>query len=81
MAVVVKAVLGSHFGWEVNSPPILEPILVVGLNRMFTGGNRVLDPWPSVLKSEVTLGHNLGVSGPTYRVTLIEEWGQQVTSS
>ena len=28
---------GSHFGGFVNSP-ILEPILVVGLNRMFTGG-------------------------------------------
>ena len=25
-----------HFG--VGAPPILEPILVVGLNRMFTGG-------------------------------------------
>ena len=23
---------------EVNSPPIVESILVVGLNRMFTGG-------------------------------------------
>ena len=34
----VKTVLGSHFGGLVNSPPILEPILVVGLNRMFTGG-------------------------------------------
>ena len=35
--VVVKTVLGSHFGCEVNSPPILGPILVVGLNRIFTG--------------------------------------------
>ena len=25
VAVVVKTVLGSHFGWLVNSPPILEP--------------------------------------------------------
>ena len=37
MAVVVKTVLGSHFGFF-GAPPILEPILVVGLNRMFTGG-------------------------------------------
>ena len=34
MAVVVKTVLGSHFG--VGAPPILEPI-VVGIG-MFTGG-------------------------------------------
>ena len=26
--VVVKTILGSHFGWQVNSLPILEPILV-----------------------------------------------------
>ena len=26
------------YQFGVNSPPILEPILVVGLNRMFTGG-------------------------------------------
>ena len=26
------------WGFGVNTPPILEPILVVGLNRMFTGG-------------------------------------------
>ena len=26
-----------HFGWYVNSPPILEPILVVRIG-MFTGG-------------------------------------------
>ena len=32
LAVVVKTVMGSHFGGLVNSPPILnEPILVVGL--------------------------------------------------
>ena len=24
MAVVVKTVLGSHFGWQVNSPPMLQ---------------------------------------------------------
>ena len=35
LAVVVKAVMGSHFGGLVNSPPILEPILVG--NGMFTG--------------------------------------------
>ena len=30
-----------------NSPPILEPILVAGLNRMFTGGIWILkSPWP-----------------------------------
>ena len=34
--MVVKAVLGSHFGWQVNSPPILGPNLV-GIG-MFTGG-------------------------------------------
>ena len=31
MAVGVKTVLGSHFGWWVNSPPTLVGILVVGL--------------------------------------------------
>ena len=35
MAVVVKTVLGSYFGGLVNSPPILEPVLV-GIG-MFTG--------------------------------------------
>ena len=30
---------------KVNSPPILEPILVVGLNRMFTGANQ-FGFWP-----------------------------------
>ena len=31
--------MGSHFGgFSVNSPPMSEPILVLGLNRMFTGG-------------------------------------------
>ena len=39
-------------GRSVNSPPILGPIgliLVVGLNRMFTGTIRILKrPWPSV---------------------------------
>ena len=34
---LVKTVLGSHFG-IFGAPPILEPILVVGLNQMFTGG-------------------------------------------
>ena len=33
MAVVVKAVLGFHFG--IGAPPILEPIVRIG---MFTGG-------------------------------------------
>ena len=28
---VFETVLGSHFGWDWNSPPILEPLLVVGL--------------------------------------------------
>ena len=28
VAVVFKTALGSHFGWSVNSPPILEPTLV-----------------------------------------------------
>ena len=31
LAVAVKTVLGSHFGGLVNSPPILEPILVLGV--------------------------------------------------
>ena len=37
-----------HFG--VGAPPILGPILVVGLNRMFTGGTQFLDfdPLPRV---------------------------------
>ena len=35
MAVVVKTVLGSHFG-VFGAPPVLEPILV-GIG-MFTGG-------------------------------------------
>ena len=38
MAVVVKSVLGYHFEGLANAPPILEPVLVVGLNQMFTGG-------------------------------------------
>ena len=31
-----------------NSPPVLEPILVVGLSRMFTGGTgfQIFNPWP-----------------------------------
>ena len=33
-----KPVRDPILGVLVNSPPILEPILVVGLNRMFTGG-------------------------------------------
>ena len=38
MAVVVKTVQRDPIlGVSVNSPPILEPILVVGLNGMFTG--------------------------------------------
>ena len=28
MAVVVNTVLGSRFGWWVNSPPVLGPVLV-----------------------------------------------------
>ena len=54
LAVVVKTVLGSHV--EVGAPPILEPILVVGLNPMFTedtfwilthGNLRHIEaPWP-----------------------------------
>ena len=42
MAVVVKTVLGSHFG--VDAPPILEPILVVGLGCSL-GANRDFDPY------------------------------------
>ena len=34
----VKTVLGSHFGVGEFTTQILEPIVVVGLNRMFTGG-------------------------------------------
>ena len=44
MAVVVKTVLGSHFGWLVSSPLILEPILL-GIG-MFTGYDLDFDPWP-----------------------------------
>ena len=53
--MVVKTVLGSHFGgFSVNSPPILEPILVVGLGRSL-GANRSLDfdPWPGEDPPEV----------------------------
>ena len=46
MVVVVKTVLGSHFGVLVNSPPILEPILV-GIG-MFIGISG-FDPWPNQL--------------------------------
>ena len=35
MAVVVKTVLGSQFGWQVKAPHILEPIVGIG---MFSGG-------------------------------------------
>ena len=45
MAVVVKTVLGSHFGWQVNSSPILEPILVVGLVDVLWGYDLDFDPW------------------------------------
>ena len=45
LAVVIKTVLGSHFGgFSVNSPPILGPICWIG---MFTGGYDLgFDPWP-----------------------------------
>ena len=43
VAVVVKTVLASHFGGLVNSPPISEPILVVGLGCSLKG-NRAFDP-------------------------------------
>ena len=36
---------GSDVGDWVNSPPILEPILVVGLGCSL-GANRGFDPWP-----------------------------------
>ena len=36
VAVAVGQHQWYHFGDRVNSPPILRPILVVGLNRMFT---------------------------------------------
>ena len=38
MAVVVKAVLGSHFGVGEFTTQFRLPIVMVGLNRMFTGG-------------------------------------------
>ena len=39
--------MGSHFG--LGAPLILEPILVVGLNRMFAGGHRNWDfDWPDL---------------------------------
>ena len=35
------------YQFGVGAPPILEPIFVVGLNRMFTGGYDLgFDPWP-----------------------------------
>ena len=35
---VVKTVLGSHFGVSEFTTHFRFPLLVVGLNRMFTGG-------------------------------------------
>ena len=46
-AVVVKTVLGSPFGWSVNSPPILEPVL--GDWDVHWGCDLDFEPWPRVL--------------------------------
>ena len=53
LAVVVKTVLGFHFGWWVNSPPILEPILVV----------RDFDPWLPGRGNETECGGGGGGMG------------------
>ena len=45
MAVVVKTVLGSHFGVAV--PPILEPILVVGLVCSLGVTGILTHAWPN----------------------------------
>ena len=45
---------GIPFGWYVNSPPILEPILVVGLVDVHGGYDFDFDPWPS---DHVSFGH------------------------
>ena len=47
--VWVKTVLGSHFGDWVNSPPILGPILVVGLVEVHCGHDLAFDPWPCIV--------------------------------
>ena len=40
--------MGSHFGDWVNSPPMLEPILVVGLVDVHWGRtDSAFDPWPT----------------------------------
>ena len=77
LAVVVKTVLGSHFGGLVNSPPSLESILLVGLNRMFTGGYDLdFDPWPFCRCPPVvwigTLGPEMGSDGTPTREA--ESW-------
>ena len=52
MAVVVKTVLGFHFGGLVNSPPVIEAILVVGLVDVHWGATDLaFDPWPFLASS------------------------------
>ena len=43
---VSQTVLGSHFGGLVNSPPILEPILVGIESDVHWGYDLDFDPWP-----------------------------------
>ena len=48
VAVVVKTVLGSHFWGVFGAPPILEPILVIGLGCESWGYDVDFDPQPCV---------------------------------
>ena len=48
LAVVVKTVLGSHFGVGEFTAHFRLPILVVGLGCSL-GGNRACDPWPMAI--------------------------------
>ena len=45
-----KICCGSWYHFRVATPPILDSVLVLGSNRMFTGGYGILDldfdPWP-----------------------------------
>ena len=57
MAVVVKTVLVDPILGDLCTTHFGVPILVVGLNRMFTGGFPwAFDPWPSEPQSSQDLG-------------------------
>ena len=68
-----KPFWGSHFGWYVASPPILEPILVVGLGCSLGGYDVDFDPWPYRAVSLGFVGHQtFFLEGPNAKTTPYE---------